>query len=471
MKKLLLVLILVSFTNFIFAGIDDDIYDVRDFGENVGTGDKNVDTAALLKAISAADSADGGSVYIPENMTLIIKREIDISSNIRLFSIGKGATLKFSNYPNYYHYGRCINIKNQKDIIIESIEINCDELISKYPVTAIKIKAVNDSTTSRIRIRKCRIHKWKNLVNNDIAIHIRGDSAVDRCYGITIEDCSLKYFCRGIVIEGKVNSVSIHNNFFGEIKTGCLYVGCSGGDYCRRITFKRNNLSKIGGPGYSGYPIFLTTKGDTMKHNNIKVLDNNIYGNHTYFDPDSTYIDSLDKWVINYAGGNADMIAMYDCKNSFVRGNFVTGGGDIGICLWRSKRIIVTENIVSCNNTKGIAVYASDNCLIANNIVYNNCKYAQGLPPGYKRAGIFVHNYGKPPIHSTYNYIVGNRCYDDRADENKTQDYGIYVTKDNCHNHIGTNFLEGNKIAPIVICEPTTTRDYVISSGCVNCEK
>ncbi len=454
MKKLLLVLILVSFTNFIFAGIDDDIFDVRDFGENVGTGDKNVDTAALLKAISTADSAGGGSVYISENMTLLLNKPVCMPQNTRLFSIGMGATLKFMSVPGS---DACILIIDQSNIIIENLDVICDNLTKR--ITALEIRSDNDTIrTSEIKVKKCYIRKLGNLVSGDMAIWIRGGAVFSNCQYIIIEDCKLQHFFRGIVITRKAELIDIINNHFYGIKSGGIYVGCTQGDYCRKITVKRNTLSELGGIGYSGYPIFFTTNGNMVKNDNIRVFDNNIFGNFTYFDADST-------------DGNADMIAMYDCKNSFVRGNHVSGGGDIGICLWRSKRVIVTENIVSCNNTKGIAVYASDNCLIANNIVYNNCLYAEGLPIGYKRVGIFVHNYGVPPVYSTYNYIVGNRCYDDRVDENKTQDYGVYITKNNCHNHIGTNFLEGNKIAPIVICEPTTTRDYVISSGCVNCEK
>lgn len=396
---------------------------------NVGKGDAVVDTRAMIQALQHIRVQKGGVLYLPPGLTLLMNKRLSLPDNIRITSDGKGATLKLpAGYSDY-----CIfEIVDGHQIRIEHLNLDGDAVSRHLSM----IRIFGKRETKNIVIRDCRIHK-KNIQPNDNLIYLSGSDSSWQCSDIRIENNEFFQAEYGVRCDKNIQGLVINGNEFHHIKKSSIDIQGDRRHYCRQVLIEKNYFHDLGGskPKDTGHPIRFSTAG-TSQHLDAKVLNNTILGNH------KDYKD----------GGNADMIAFYDCTRGFVRGNYVVGGGDVGIALWRTSYSIASDNIVGENNSVGIALDNAHDCLVANNMVFNNNIYA-AYPRKPKRGGIYLWR------GSHDNYIVGNRSFDIHPDGQKVQQYGILIQPGNPRNRIGSNDLRNNQKGEIFIGDATTIKE------------
>ena len=144
MKKIIL-LCIVLFCSIRLYTDDNKVLYLHSINKLVGSGDVDIDTATMLKAISFIKSRGIGAVCLNENMNLLLNKHIDLPSNIRLFSEGRGATLEFVSLSGNDTF---LRIKNTNNILIENLKINGNSIEKR--ITAIGIFSTNDSIKTAV---------------------------------------------------------------------------------------------------------------------------------------------------------------------------------------------------------------------------------------------------------------------------------------------------------------------------------
>ena len=381
----------------------------------------------LKRAIQLAKQKNVATIFIPEGKRIILYHSVSIPSGIHIVSRGNGAQIIL---PATYSVDAAFKINNGKNITLQNLTFLCDSVSRNMAI----LRILGNEGNENILIQNCRFQK-KNLFPSDIGIYLSGTDSRWNCQHITIENCQFQHLVYGIRVNKKAQFLTITGNTFRHVKKSSIDIQGDAEHYCQHILIEKNNFAKLGGikKEYTGHPIRFSTAG-TTQHVDARVLNNTILGNLRDYKE----------------GGNADMIAFYDCTRGVVSENYVFGGGDVGIALWRTSYSVVTNNITESNNSVGIALDNAHDNLIANNMVLNNNIYAS-YPRKPKRGGIYVWR------GSTNNYITGNKCLDTHTvPEEKTQQYGILIWKGNSYNRIGKNDLRGNRFGEIYNEEPTT---------------
>tara|TARA_Y100001963_G_C6789717_1_gene454809 strand:- start:3658 stop:5607 length:1950 start_codon:yes stop_codon:yes gene_type:complete len=241
-----------------------EYFNVLDYG---GVGDGTTDDrAAINAAITAANTAGGGTVIVPAGYTFLTNGSVVMKSNVAMTG---GGTIKLGEAQDV----DVINGAGVSDAVIYGIIIDGNYANQSSSAGGIVFESADDSTTfERVYIRDCQV---KNVYGTGIEVN---GGKWCRVIDNTVRDCSF----HGIQIASDVDADS---------------------QYC---TAAHNSVENIGGAG-------IIAMGDS--------LHNSIIGNHI---TDWNSDDYNDPGV-----SNGDAITAYDVDNDFlvVSGNVCTNTG------------------------------------------------------------------------------------------------------------------------------------------------
>ena len=136
-----------------------------------------------------------------------------------------------------------------------------------------------------------------------------------------------------------------------------------------------------------------------------------------------------------YTGTNGILVSQSIGK-ILVSGNTVKNSIASGIYVVSVDDIILTSNDCNLNGTNGIYINGVNNATIISNLVWNNTTSGSGY-------GLFVNGT------CSNLQLIGNKSYDTRSGDARTQLYGLYCPANTVTGVIKNNWFYNNKTAPL----------------------
>ncbi|MBN2018302.1 MAG: right-handed parallel beta-helix repeat-containing protein [Candidatus Cloacimonetes bacterium] len=391
---------------------------------------------SFIQALKDAEDKGISEIIIPFNSVILISKTVTIPSEISI-SANRGKV--YVQLSKDFTGGNCFFIKGS-NVHISDLIIDCS-LIDRDSFHAFKIDP-DGQLIQNISIKNCEV--FKNIKKNDYAVWIKGDEKEVLVKDVEISNCTFHNYYYGIRTTDNAENIKISNSVFYSIANMAIDFQGSGEkkSYTRSIIISNNFMSDIGGTGFAGHPIRLSTGGG-IRHKNILISNNTLIGNSLPFQD----------------GGNADMIGAYDCSIGVIESNYVAYGGDVGICLWRSDGLLVSKNSVENNNGKGIAVFSSQRCTIETNFIMNNNIYSHLTNINKFETGeISVAQYKPDEPLSTNNTITDNQIVTTLKND-KIIRYNILIKDNSPSNKISRNVLENINDSMIKVDDKSTILD------------
>ncbi|RLI00646.1 hypothetical protein DRO31_08325 [Candidatus Bathyarchaeota archaeon] len=369
-------------------------------GESGAVEFSGTDAATVIQqAIDHVADKGGGKIFIRTG-TYIVARSLSFENKSNIIIVGgKKTILKLADSANC----DVINIVNAQRIRIENIEIDGN----KVNQTAATSHGIEINNSSNVVIANVYIHDTKGAavgVRDSTHISIRdsvhedtdGDSdfAFNVDYFEFINNICRNYFDTGIAYFGKYG-VIIGNIFEGG--TVGVYLGTAGVK-TENVVVAQNSFKS-----HAESAILVEEPRET----GVEPTENiSIVGNVIADSKRGIFVRGKD-----YSG----------VRNATIADNTILRCETYGIYLDTLKpdtspvvAINITNNVVAFCGAEGISLARTRHCLVMGNIAVNNGQ--SGNQPGIL---LYGDDYGE----ARYNFVIGNKCFDNQA--TKTQGYGI----------------------------------------------
>lgn len=338
----------MSLTKVTFSMINGASFNVLDYG---ATGDGSTDdTAAILAAITAANTAGGGTVYFPSG-TYIFPSNLAITSfnNIALQGAGQNNTiLKTTISPSTPPFGTALIIGFVSCSYISVQDITFD--FNSIDAVNSNCAAIGFTFGSNFFVNNCSVINGKQL---GIAFNQTEDFSVTNCYLQRDGGAIGSYQNEAIIVSAgpfqAVKNGYIANNLIKG--WGTLYSGLN-------LIITNNNISEW---GYGGG---ITINSDIYTNNPIVI--GNICRDSSGIDANATSPSGIECWS----------------PQSIVQGNFCLNNASSGIA-FGGEQSIITNNVCGNNgnyDNQGVGIAqvtqpdwtAASNCIVSNNFCFDN---------------------------------------------------------------------------------------------------
>lgn len=337
----------MALTKVTYAMIEGAAFNVLDYG---ATGDGSTDdTAAILAAITAANTAGGGTVYFPAG-TYIFPSNLTVTSfnNIALQGAGQGNTIfKTTISPSVPAFGTALIISfvSCSYISVQDITFDFNSILPNNSNCC----AFGFTFGSHFYVNNCAVINGKQ---NGIGFNQVQDFAVTNCYLKRAGGAIGSYQNEAIIVSaGATQAVKngyIANNIIDG--WGTIFSGLN-------LMIVNNNIS---GWGYGGG---ITVNSDAYTNNAI--LIGNICRDSSGIDVNLTSPSGIECWA----------------PQSVIQGNYCYDNASGGISVGGDKSIIV-NNVCGNNgnyNNQGVGIgmvsqpgwAAASNCIISNNVCFD----------------------------------------------------------------------------------------------------
>jgi len=336
----------MALTKVTYSMIEGAAFNVLDYGAT-GDGSTN-DTAAILAAITAANTAGGGTVYFPPG-TYIFPSNLTVTSfnNIALQGAGQNSTiLKTTIAAATPAFGTALIISFVSCSYISVQDITFD--FNSILPTNSNCCAFGFTFGSHFYVNNCAVINGKQ---NGIGFNQVSNFAVTNCYLQRAGGPIGSYQNEAIIVSAGVNQAVkdgyIANNVING--WGTLFSGLN-------LIIESNTISQW---GYGGG---ITINSDAYTNNAI--LIGNICEDSSGVDANATYPSGIECWA----------------AQSIIQGNYCYNNSSAGIAFGGDKTI-VTNNVCgnNGNSTAGIGIGqvsqpawpAASNCIVANNVLFD----------------------------------------------------------------------------------------------------
>lgn len=376
----------------------------------VGDGATN-DATAINAAITAANTAGGGIVFLPRTSGTYRAGALVGKNNVTL-RMDDGVVLQRTGSSTGYF----LNLTGVTNFRIEGGTVDPNGLASIASI-------VCAAGTSNIRFKGVTFVTTTALPTGVHAVDVRLGAT-----GVALENCEFTNLESNLRIADDVKRVTVDGCRFTGWGNRAIYVVGSATAASEDVRIRDCHISDVStAMGDPRQPIAVQG-ADGAVHKRIKITGNTIVGNGL------AHHDSVGTLL----GGTADQISLHYCEDFTVTGNTVVDGGEVGITVSRTcRRGVVNDNTIIGNNTNGIALGVPGqpvtDVVVTGNVIANNGQEKGQAPRQGTRNAIWT-------VESVGVFIHGNVFTDDQT--TKTQLNGVYV-KNSTDVTIGENSLRG----------------------------